>query len=341
MKTIIKKASWRWSLVVLVLIGSAACDSASVDDEADDILDQEIAASVAFISDDLSFTATESALLESAFVESDAHAHEAGFLWRVAARLQEKMDEQQRERLMARLENHGAVFGAPGFHFGLEPGFGQRFMNRRGFGPFGGFAAAGAFADHLGLTDQQKDDIKVILSDTKVAMEDLRDQHANGFLTDEQFQDALRELMDDTKVAWEALLTTDQKAILDQMKADREDARQERELQREQDKLAARAVMIDVLGLTDDQLLLLDALQLRVDDFRIAFQELIDGGATREDVKEWAEGARGDISAELVAIFDQTQLEIFLIHGVLHSHAGERFRQMRQNGPMGNRGPMG
>ncbi len=321
MNTLLQRRIAAYALLLVLLLGVAACDSSSVDE--DENVDQEIAASIAFISSDLEMDASETAILESAFSSNDAHpAHEPGFLWRVAANLQQTLSEKQKARLLNHLKNRGSVFGRPGFHHGDGPGFDRRFIFRRGFGEFGGFAAAGAFADHLGLTDDQEAAIAALRDAFKSKLELLRTEHADGTLSVEEFREALKALGNELKEAWENVLTDDQKAILEQMKDDRVAAMEERRALRETNRLAARAVMIEVLGLSDAQVIALEELQDQVEDLREAFQELIDSGATREEVKEWAQGARDGVTAALTAILDQTQLEIFVIHGALDSRAG-------------------
>ena len=160
-----------------------------------------------------------------------------------------------------------------------------------------------------------------------------------GEIDEDMFRSELHALLDETKVAWEALLTEDQHAILEQLKTDREAAIQERKDLLEQERAEARAVMIEVLGLSNEQVAALDALQQKVQDLREAFQEMIDAGASREEVKAWADESRTEITDKLVSILDQTQLEIFLIHGALESRIGMRFREMRHGGPMDRMGP--
>jgi len=332
MNNLFQRGIATYALVVVLFMGVAACDSSSVAE--DENVDQEIAASIAFISSDLEMDASETAILESAFESNDDHpAHEPGFLWRVAARMQQNMSDEQKERLLNHLKNRGSVFGRPGLHHGNGPGFDRRFMFRRGFGEFGGFAAAGAFADHLGLTDDQKVAIRALRDSFKSNLEALRITHRDGSLSDEEFRAALEALGNELKEEWQNFLTDDQKAILEQMKDDREAAMEERRALREADRLAARAVMIEVLGLSDAQVIALEELQDQVEDLREAFQALIDSGATREEVKEWATGARDGVTASLAAILDQTQLEIIVIHGALHSRAFrmliERHRRSR------------
>ena len=170
----------------------------------------------------------------------------------------------------------------------------------------------------------------MILIKTEPELELMRATHTDGALSDEEFRDALKELGIELKDAWQNVLTNDQKDILEQMKADREAAMEERNAQREADRLAARVVMIEVLGVSDGQVVALEGLQEHVRDLREAFQELIDSGATREEVKEWAQGANDGVTAALTLILDQTQLEIFVIHGALHSRAFMMLRQRHQ-----------
>jgi hypothetical protein len=341
MTVYLKHFALRTLLGAVLVAGVAACDATSSSDATDQNLDQEIAASVAFVSSDLGLDATETVALKSAFDESSDHGHEVGFLWRVAAELQANLSDAHRERLMNRLNENGAVFGGPGFQFGLEPGFPGHFMDRPGFGPFDRFAMVRGFADELGLTDEQKAAIRQILQGARNELHSLHEAFRAGDIDEETFRANLRSLFDETKAAWEGLLNEDQLAILDQLKVDRDLAIQERQDLLEQERAEGLAVMVDVLGLSDEQVAALEELRQKVQDLRAAFQEMIDAGATREEVKAWAEESRTGISDELVAVLDQTQLEIFLIHGALESRIGMRFREMRHGGPVDGMGRMG
>ena len=328
MKLFLKKPFGHYVLTGFLFLGMTACDSSSVDDDAE--MTAEIVASVSFIAADLQLDAAETDILERAFAKHEDGAHEPGFLWYVAAELQETLSDEQIERLLNRLENRGNIFGRPGFDHGQGGGFADRFNGHRGFGHFGGAPSAGAFADHLGLTEDQKVEISTLREQFRLNLDALREEHLSGSLSDEAFREALQALGEGLKNEWQDLLTDDQKAILEQMKADREAALEERKEELEADRAAAREVMIAVLGLSADQVVALEELHDKVEELRGAFQELIDSGATREKVKEWAQAATSEVTDELISILDQTQLEIFVIHGALESRAGHRIRHARR-----------
>ena len=330
MKLFLKKPIVHYALVGLLLLGVTACDSSSMDEDAD--LSAEIVASVSFIASDLQLDAAETDILSSSFAKHEDDAHEPGFLWNVAAEVQQRLSEEQIERLLNRLENWRNIFGRPGFDQGQGGGFADRFSGHRGFGNFGGAPSTGAFADHLGLTEDQKAAIADMREQFGIEVNALREQHKAGSLSDEAFRNALKALGEELKGAWQDLLTDDQLAILEQMREDRQNALEEREEDREANRAAARVVMIAVLGLSPDQVSALEALQDEVEELRAAFQALIDSGATREEVRTWAQDSTSDVTAELIAILEPTQLEIFVIHGALESRAGYRFRRMRRFG---------
>ncbi|GMQ80717.1 MAG: hypothetical protein BMS9Abin05_0145 [Rhodothermia bacterium] len=337
MKLFFQRRFGYYALVGLLSVGVAACDSSSVvqdEDEAD--ITAEIVASVSFIASDLQLDADETDVLESAFATHEDRAREPGFLWYVAAELQQRLSDEQIERLLNRLENRRNIFGRPGFDHGQGSGFANRFDGQRGFGDFGGAPSAGAFADHLGLTDDQKAAIAAMREHFRTGVKALREQHRNGMLSFEEFREELKALEERLKNAWHDLLTEDQRAILEQLREDRRNALEERREEMEARRAAAREVMIAVLGLSERQVSALEALHDKVEELRGAFQELIDSGATREEVMEWAQDATSAVTAELVAILDQTQLEIYVIHGALESRARHRFRHARRfDHPMG------
>ena len=329
MKLFLTRSFGHYALIGFLFLGVTACDSSSMDEEAD--MTAEIVASVSFIAADLELDAAETEVLESAFAKHEDSAHEPGFLWYVAAELQETLSDEQIERLLNRLENRRNIFGRPGFDQGQGGGFADRFNGRRGFGQFGGAPSAGAFADHRGLTDDQKAAIAAMREQFRTDVNALREEHRNGGLSNEEFRDALKALGEGLRDAWQVLLTDDQKAILEQMREDRHDALEERKEELEAHRAAAREVLIAVLGLSGSQVTALEELHDKVEELRGAFQELIDSGESREEVRAWAQDATSDVTAELISILDQTQLEIFVIHGALESRAGHRLRRARRS----------
>ena len=89
--------------------------------------------------------------------------------------------------------------------------------------------------------------------------------------------------------------------------------------------------MVAVLGLDAGQVDALDALRSSIDEERLEFRELIEGGASPEEVKELAAAAHEANLAALSGILDETQFEIFAIHSAISS------RMKRKMGP-GNHG---
>jgi len=334
------------SLVAIVLF--AACDSASgLSDTNTESDNASIAASISTIMTDLSLSSSESAALRASFAKfgdgDDAAGREPGFLWRVAAELHATLSDEQKAKLYERIEEAGrkeragAGSGGQGGQGmqGQRPGQGGQGGPgmRPSQGGHGGQAGQGGPGlSRIDLTDAQQEQIAVIREAYKPQIEAVLEQ--KNTLSRAEIKAALEAIYEAVRGEVEALLTDEQKQALAELKAEAEARRAEMEAERDANREASKLVMIEVLGLSTDQVVALDQLHSSGAEDRAAIEALVESGADREEVMAAVEALRDAHQAELSSILDVTQYEITLIHGAISS----RMKKGGQGGP-GQKGP--
>ena len=167
---------------------------------------------------------------------------EPGFLWKVSGELADKLSEEEKARLFEKMEEKEIpLFGSLKTLKGKK---GKGSKGKKGSSYFDGIKKV--------LTDDQKVTFKAIKVAYKEKFKTIQGQVKDGTLSKEDAKaqkDALKEAM---KAEIDALLTDEQKAQLEQNKADR---KEKRKAYRD----ATKAVKIAVLGMTTDQLTAFDA----------------------------------------------------------------------------------
>lgn len=295
-------------LIALAFVISA-CDSSNAIDATEQSENFDIALSVAFIADDLELTEAEIIELQGAFDEHAGREHEPGFLWEVAARLQANLTDEQKQRLFERIANHPVPSGQVGNgHASLSD-----FMRRQG-NKAGGL---GLFGGAIDLTEDQVMSLKLLREQFGEDLRGIAQSVRDGSLDREMARTQMIALAEEMKAAVGDILTDEQKAALEAFQAEHEarrDARAE----------AEREAMISILGLDDSRISALDELRAAIDEERLGFRELLEGGATAEEIRVLAEAAHAAHQEALEGILNQTQYEIFVIHGALASRMKNR-----------------
>lgn len=300
---------------LLLAVTVSACDSSNSIDSEESSDTYDINQSVSFIASDLGLDAESAEILAASFDEHEGRSHEPGFLWQVAAEIQGRLSDEQKELLLERISNRPGP-GAEGHNGGLVS---RPFMGRPGF-----FARQGNdFVDILQLSDDQIAAIKLIRDTFGTQLRGVAEGVKDGSLDRTDAREQMQVIKEELRTEMDSVLTDDQKAALETVK-------EERMAAHEQNVAAAKEVMIAVLGLDEGQIEDLEALRSSLDDERLDFRELIEGGATREDIRELAADAHAANLAALSGILDQTQYEIFVIHGAVAS------RMKRHKGPRNN-----
>lgn len=347
-----KTNMWRLSLLALVFaVTFSACESPTAVND-DDAFDSETIAELSeSLTTELNLSPAQQQEMNAALTRlgdrNGGDTQEPGFLWELAAELHATLTDEQLEQLLERAANRGGA------------GFGDRGRGGQGGPGFGGRGRGGQRPDSLGrpdpfsnlttpLSDDQIAAIEAIRADYATQREALIESFRNGDIERDAFRTQMQELHDAMKAEIEGVLTDEQKAELDQIRAEREAEREaeraEREAALEARRDSAKVVMATVLGLTDDQVTSLETLWADQD---AAFEDIraqVDAGdLTREEAQAAIEALRTDFDTALQALLTEDQYEIVQIHNALASRGGRGSkgrggRGGQRGGPGGGRG---
>jgi Spy/CpxP family protein refolding chaperone len=211
--------------LVVVMFGLSACDEAVT----------------AGVTEGLSLTSGQTAAVNELAASFGARIGEPGALWRLAAELHGTLTSEQIAQIVDRQAERLEQMAA---RTGDRPAFG-RGQGRFGHGPRGGPARLLPDA-----TDEQRQAIREVLESFQPQFEALHEQLRSGEITPQEFRTQARELRQAVHAEIEPLLSDEQRAALDEHRAQREAFMEE-----------AKAVRIEVLGLTDAQIAELEALK--------------------------------------------------------------------------------
>ena len=218
---------------------------------------------------------------------------EPGFLWKVAGELANRLSEEEKARLFEKMDEKEIPL------FGSSKGK----KGKKGKSYFSQIKKV--------LTDDQKVTFKAIKIAYKEKFKAIHEQVKDGTLSKEDAKaqkDALREAL---KSEIDALLTDEQKAQLEQNKADR---KEKRKAYRD----STKAVKIAVLGMTTDQLTAFDAAHQEARDAAKAlFEKSKNGDIDKDTLREGLKNIFAAKNEKMLGIFDDSQLEIIKIHKAL------------------------
>ena len=233
---------------------------------------------------------------------------EPGFLWKVAGELANRLSEEEKARLFEKMDEKEIPL------FGSSKGK----KRKKGKSYFSQIKKV--------LTDDQKVTFKVIKVAYKERFKAIHEQVKDGTLSKEDAKaqkDALREAL---KAEIDALLTDEQKAQLEQNKADR---KEKRKAYRD----STKAVKIAVLGMTTDQLTAFDAAHQEARDAAKAlFEKSKNGDIDKDALREGLKNIFAAKNEKMLGIFDDSQLEIIKIHKALS------LRMKKHKGKKGKKG---
>ncbi len=301
-------------LALVVLIGLSACESPTASDEVIDINTIDTADLSQTLTSELALTTVQQQAVSAIMTTHDGRAHEPGFLWYVAADLQETLTDAQKERLLARTDSMRG-----------NGHFGHRSPRRRG-GNGGGLRDL--------LTDEQLEAAAAIRETYQPQFEALLEALRSESISRGEFHIQMQALQEAMRAEIEALLTDEQREALEARRAEREQAREE---YRQQEQ----AAMEDALGLSADQITALANLMEQHQANREALREQFEAGdLTEEALHEALTALKAAQDEALQALLDETQYEIVQIHDALAHRAKRRGGQGRR-GPGGDRGGQG
>ncbi len=274
-------------------------------------------------------------------MNQDGTMRDPGALWALAAELHKTMTQEQRARLLERLEQMAANRRAGGER-GMRPG-------RPGQGGFhtGPNGQRDNLLAELNLTAEQEAALAAIREDFRAQSETLRGQfHAQDQGQDRvAYQEAVRALREELHAAVIGVLTADQAAQLEELRtaaeAEREARQAERRQEREARRMATEAARAEALNLTAEQLAALEELEAAREAFREEVRALRDAGASAEEIRAAIDAHQQAHPEGIAQILTQEQLEITAIHRVLTLRMAARRSQAGQGGMQGRPGPGG
>ena len=312
----------------------AACgDSNFVTNTDDEATPAELNELAARLSTDLSLSTEQANQVNSLLTVDDKPS--PGHLWAVAAELQQTLTDEQKATLIEKAAERRAEFadGMRGRRFNRDgQGQGRRF-NREGDGTGRRFQRQGndgpGFMNDF-LTPEQQEAMKALRETSRAEMKALVEARRDGSLTDEAFREQAKALREANHEAMQELLTDEQKATLEQKRAERKatfEARQD----------AAQAARVEALGLTADQeVALAEMREAHQAEMKAFFEQARSGNADREAIRAEIQTIREANKAALADVLTPEQIEITDIHNALMGGIAAR-----RGGPRGVRGGRG
>ena len=238
---------------------------------------------------------------------------EPGFLWKIAGELAVTLTDEEKAHLFEKMDEKDIpLFG------GSKGKKGRTGKGRKGGDDFGGIYKV--------LTDDQKVTFKAIVTAYKERFKAIHEQVKDGSLSKEEARSQMDALKEAMQAEVDALLTEEQKAQIDQNKADRETERQAY-------KDSSKAVMVDVIGMTAEQVTAFDEANQEARNAAMAlFEQAQNGDIDKDTLREGLKNIFATKNEKMEAFFNDDQLEIIKIHKALE------LRMKKYRGQKGKKG---
>ncbi|MBF88201.1 MAG: hypothetical protein CMG75_00820 [Candidatus Marinimicrobia bacterium] len=220
-----------------------------------------------------------------------------GFLWKLAAELHEKLSDEGKEKIFARLSK---IKDNP--------------KGRIGQGPKNGFKGK---KDHFSilqkiLTENQKEEFAIIMEKHRLETSAIHEGIKAGEITRQEGEKLIKNLDNLLKESIDSILTENQKVQLDEIK-------QEIEAKKEAFEEQIRLAKIEALGLTNDQIIALDIAEEKAKNALDSLKTLVESAElSREDGKVNVEIILKRKKNAHLNILSEKQIEIIKIHQFLH-----------------------
>ena len=306
-------------LIMTLAIFIAGCENPFNNNDEVQLDAEELELFSSDLETDLGLSGTSANILRSALSRHGNGGRwndDPGFLWKLAAELHEKLSDEEKAKIFARMQRMKEHD---------KNGKDGRRNEARGHDK--DKDDAGAFRAILSLlTDEQKSTFDEIMTDFRTQMAAIHESAKAGAMTKEEAGEAIKSLHESLKKAIDNLLTDEQKAELEQIK-------EEREAKKKEFAEAVKAAKIEALGLTDEQLAALEEARADTKTAIEALKAKVDSGEmTRKEAGEamkeiWK--AQKEKSAEILT---KAQIEVMKIHSYL------QMRWHHRHGPRGGDG---
>jgi len=240
---------------------------------------------------------------------------EPGFLWKVSAEMSDQLTDDEKAVLFEKMEEKDvSPFGSGKRKGGKSSKKGKK-------------QGAGIFKV---LTEDQKIVYKAMMSSYKDKYKLLRSQVKDGAITKDDAKSQMRALKDAMQAEVDALLTDEQKAQIEQNKADR---KAKHAVYRD----SSKAVMVNVLSMTEDQVVAYDAAKQEAKDAASAlFEQSKNGDIDRETLRASLKSLFTERNDKLELIFDIKQMDIIKIHKALtmrmKKHRSSKGKKAKKSG---------
>ena len=242
---------------------------------------------------------------------------EPGFLWKLAAELQQTLTEEEKNNIFARLEE----VKEKGKDRGKDAG------KDRGKKDGGALRVI-----YSVLADDQKPQFDAIMKEFRTGMDAIFSSIKAGEMTREEAKAEIESMEETMKSAIDALLTDEQKTQLEQMRADR---KAEKKAYME----AVHQAKIEALGLTVDQIAAIETARAETKAAMEALKAQVESeDLTKKEAREAAKAIFEANKTTMDAIFTATQIEIIKIHKYLEMRWLHNKERGGKNGEKDGRG---
>ena len=280
------------------------------------LADAELGSAIGELTRDIGLSDDQRAAIQDLVAHGQDRAGEPGAAWYAAAELQGILTSEQIAELDGRLANtrdrFGMKHGERSEMRTRDGGHSRDGAHARGaVGSFGRMSGGAHGYAGLELTEEQRTQIRAVLESHQAELDALREEFRGSDLSREEMRSRAESVHEAIRAEIEPLLTQEQRDQLQKREAGMEERRQAAGEHREaalERREAQHSAMVDALGLTDEQIAVLDALR-----------EGRSGGSARAGDESRSE-VREAHRAVLAEVLTEEQQEIVTLHQALGAH---------------------
>ena len=239
------------------------------------------------------------------------HRRDPAFLWKVSAEMQDKLSNEEKERLFGWMDDNNVPYLYGG---------GMDAKARRGpGGDRGGMDLRAVFAV---LDEAQRESLKSIMDSYRGQMEEVMKKAKDGTIDREAAKAELEALEATMRAEIEALLTDEQRQKLEDMQAGMKQKMEEM-------RQAAHDAMVSALEMTSDQESGLETINNESGEAQRGLIEKARAeDMSREDLQDALKQLIADRNSKIEALFSDKQIEIIKIYTALgmqySKHCGDK-----------------